>query len=536
MPSIKVPTKAKDLLYDRGVKDGLHDLFVSSLAEGLTDWVKPAREFMHEEARLIRPGRLDQDGAKRLGVLALDLSTTTLMPSMALMALIRHRLDAGQNEVEIKRDLVESVQASRILRTDARQQVDMDLALNRLMGIGKDVSGSTEMRRAHNILYSHFSSRRLDPGLMNGEVLNAAASIGLRDEAGLNATGALLSKLMMRQDGTGSLHAVSLMTQGLKGLVDPETARKIRHATGVDVRQYAPRGQFYGKGGVDGLFGYVNALAGKGIRTRKELAGIGISDPGQLALMQAMIGNTDRLRDQMIKASASAGKDEISTRFRQQLHSDEGRKLADKNWWNSFRLGKLPQDIALEQDRLADLKKRHPYLWQAYIEGVGMMEHPVRPYVHTLGILGSHITPEDNENGARRQILTRFGLDDRMRNRQLPAINFTARDRLLGTRRQSVGRFGMDLTGPSHDKPRVPNPQGPHQTLRHFDPALQRQLPARFGLAGTPRTSRLDREAGTASPPGRTREHVDVHVTVGFRQNDLVAVVNQVNARNARRQ
>lgn len=516
--------------------DKVKERYDQAVSDTLTEWHKPTREFMRQEAILQQDRRLGVVGAWKLGKLALENATEVLMPPLELMELIRHRLDAQQSGDEVERDLVESAQASLVLGTSALSQIDMDMDLRKWMGIGKDITVSSEMRRAHNILYTHFSRRRLDPNGMNADLLDAASSVGLQDEKGLNATGALLSTMMMADRSRDPILTSSMMAQGLKELSNPKTSLQVRNATGVDIRKYAPKGKFYGKGGVDGLFDYAGALAGKGITTAKDLARIGITNPGQVALMESLLGNTDIVRNRMENAYIWAGSNKIAEVFSQLRNSDEGKSQAFDYWIDSFRAGRGNQAFIEMQEYQAGLKKRHPELSEMYSKVTGKMSYWQSREVDALAIVASRVTPEDQEKSGQRQISTRFGINAQADMQKLPAINITDTDRKNSTRRQTVGRFGMDLTTSPHDKVRIPNPESVQHAARKFDPALQRQAAGRFGLGETPRSPRLDRAANSAQKAGSTMQNININVNLHGLADKIFSIVTEANTRNARRQ
>lgn len=243
--------------------------------------------------------------ANEIRSLAIDKSAAALQTPQEMLEGAQTMARSGAKYGEIKAQLLEAGQAATVLRDSVKNVAEMDVDLGEKMRIDP-----ANMRNAHNLLNYHgnaggFGATELTRGAPG--MLSAAADIGLQGVQGLNLTGALAPLLMKANNIKDAGKAGELMEQGMKGLADADTLKKLGKITGIDTARLAPDGKL----GVEGMFRVSDALASKGLTSTEALGKAGIKDASTAKLLSAMAGSQGALRQEMGNAAAAAGSDKI---------------------------------------------------------------------------------------------------------------------------------------------------------------------------------------------------------------------------------
>lgn len=278
--------------------------------------------------------------AAELRALALSAAKETLQTPDEMLQGMKAFARAGEKFEDIRVKAVEAAKAATVFRASVEEIANMDFDITDKLKIDPK-----RLKDVHNMLYYHGNAGRFEaPQLARQapELFNAVAGVGIGGERGLNFTGALTQVLMKYATVNEPGKVSTLMQQGLGHIVSTHYVKGLAKY-GIDVQKFAPRGKFYGEGGVDGLLGLADAMKAKGLQDPFKLAKAGFADQETNKFFRALMQYTDQIRVEMRAADNAAQNDQIGTDHKEMSQSNFGKVKKSQIEFDKAQLGETAQ-------------------------------------------------------------------------------------------------------------------------------------------------------------------------------------------------
>lgn len=255
--------------------------------------------------------------------LAIEGSTAAMQTPLSMLEAAKALARAGEKYETIAAKMNEAARSATVFRATPEEIANMDVDLSQKLGIR-----ANRMGQVHNMLYYHGNAGRFEGNKLAQyapELFNSVASLGIGGERGLNFTGALTQVLMKSATVKEPGKVATLMQQGLGHIVDGSYIKNIKKATGIDIHKYAPKGRFYGEGGVDGLLDLADAMKSKGLTDPFKLNRAGFKDQETIKFFMALMKDSKSIREEMKNADTAAKSDQISVDLAEMKQSNPGK-------------------------------------------------------------------------------------------------------------------------------------------------------------------------------------------------------------------
>lgn len=296
-----------------------------------------------------------KEQAAELRRLAITAAEGVLQTPQEIMRGMKAFARAGEKFDDIKIKTVAAARAATVFRSSVEEIANMDFDITDKLKVDPK-----RLDQVHNMLYYHGNAGRFEaPQLARQapELFNAVGAVGINGERGLNFTGALTQVLMKYASVSEPGKVSTLMQQGLGHIVSPHYVQGLQKF-GIDIKKFAPGGKFFGEGGVDGLLALADEMKKKGLEDPFKLGKAGFADQETNKFFRALMQYSDSIRSEMAAADKAAAKDQISADLGEIRQANFGKIKAAEIQVDKFKLSegasKATSFLGGMADQLAD--------------------------------------------------------------------------------------------------------------------------------------------------------------------------------------
>jgi len=229
---------------------------------------------------------------------------------------------AGMKFEQIRASIEEASRAATVMRATVEDIANMDFDIQDKFKVAPE-----RMSAAHNMLYYHGNAGRFEAKSMAALApvyLNAMQAVGIGGERGLNFVGALTQSIMKQAPATEPSQVATLIQQGLSHITSAHYVKGLKKF-GIDVTKYAPKGQFYGEGGVEGMLDLARAMKKKGLTDPFKLAKAGFADQESVKFWRQLMQDADTIGAEMKAGEEAARNDAIGRDLDEMKQSNFGK-------------------------------------------------------------------------------------------------------------------------------------------------------------------------------------------------------------------
>lgn len=301
----------------------------------LRDTESTVLAFQRMQLELKQTAGLTKEQVEQVSNYAKESAAAMLSTPTAMLDGAVKLANAGEKWENLLPVLKQAAKDAAAFRATVGEMANMDFDISTKMKID-----SSDLGAAHNMLLYHARSGRFEaPAMSRGapELFTHASKVGLDGVKGLNLVGAMTQAVMKGIAPDQQTKVLTDFEQGFSHIVTPHYMKGLANV-GIDIKKYMPNGKFYGDGGVKGFTDLVKVMKAKGLENPFKMAEAGFADKETKDFWFQMMKGVDGFDTAMREAAAAAKSGQTDKDRTEISDSSVGQDLQARASWEKRQL------------------------------------------------------------------------------------------------------------------------------------------------------------------------------------------------------